>query len=237
MSGKRDRLYRRPHRPLERFAFDEPVAEVFPDMLRRSVPGYALLLELLGLVAEHHWRPGGRVYDLGCSLGAATAAIHARLGAKPAAYIAVDQSEAMLERCRAELGDLQAPLELHCADLRQIPIRRAAVVVLNLTLQFISPRDRLPLLRDIHAGMLPGGVLLLAEKIAPDEAEIPALHEKFKRARGYSELEISQKRRALERVLRIESAATHRRRLRRAGFKHTYLWFRALNFAAFAAVK
>lgn len=245
MTNKRDRLYRKPQRPLARFAFDEPVAAVFPDMLARSVPGYALLLELLGLVAEHHWQPGGRVYDLGCSTGAATAAVHARLGDKPEAYIAVDQSEAMLKRCRAELGTLKAPLEIYCADLREVQIQKASIVILNLTLQFINIKNRLSLLRDLRTGMLPGGVLLLAEKTAPARANKnrsltspdPALHEAFKRAHGYSDLEISQKRQALEKVLRCEPAEAHRRRLRRAGFTQIYPWFQALNFTAFAAVK
>lgn len=237
MPDKRDQLYRAPQQPLQQFAFDEPVAAVFPDMLHRSVPGYALLLELLGLVAEHHWQPDGKVYDLGCSLGAATAAIHARLGGKPAAYVAVDQSEAMLKRCRAGLGKLQAPLQIHCADLRRIPVQQASVVVLNLTLQFIDLKDRLPLLRSLHAGMLLGGVLLLAEKIAPAEPETPALHENFKRAQGYSDLEISQKRQALEQVLKIEPPAAHQQRLHEAGFTQIYPWFQALNFIAFAAVK
>jgi tRNA (cmo5U34)-methyltransferase len=115
------------------------------------------------------------------------------------------------------------------------------VVVLNFTLQFLASEERLALLQRIHAGMLPGGVLVLSEKIRFAEETGQQFQERmhlaFKRANGYSEMEISQKRQALERVLIPDTLAEHRERLLQAGFDRVEPWFQAFNFASLAAFK
>lgn len=238
----RDSLYDTPQPMLVDFAFDEKVAAVFPDMIRRSVPGYGEVIALLGLFAERYAQPGSTLYDLGCSLGAATLSLRRRLRAADCRIVAVDNAPAMAARCREHVAadSATAPVEVVCADLREVPIEDASVVVLNFTLQFLTPAERLPLLKRIRAGLRPGGVLVLSEKVvaeAPAEQQfLETLHLEFKRANGYSELEISQKRSALERVLAPESVAVHRKRLAEAGFGASHLWFRSLNFVSLAAL-
>ncbi len=238
-----DTIYATAHEPLADFAFDARVAAVFPDMIRRSVPGYGTVVGLLGLIAGEYAQADSRLYDLGCSLGAATLAMRRRIDKPGCRIIAVDNSAPMVERCRENLAEDNAPtpVEVVCADIRAIAIDDASVVVMNFTLQFIDPGERLALLRRIHTGLRPGGALLLAEKIAFAEATEQAtqerLHLAFKRANGYSELEISQKRSALERVLIPETAECHIARLQEAGFASVQRWFQAFNFAAFLAVK
>ena len=126
-------------------------------------------------------------------------------------------------------------------DIVTSEITDASMVVLNLTLQFIPPSERLPLLSRIHAGMRPGGVLILSEKVVYDDAGLNTLltemHLDFKRAHGYSELEISQKRTALENVLVPETVAAHRERLLTAGFSSADVWFQCFNFMSMLAVK
>ncbi|WJW76549.1 carboxy-S-adenosyl-L-methionine synthase CmoA [Thiohalobacter sp. IOR34] len=239
----RDRLFADDPGMLVDFRFDSAVARVFPDMIRRSVPGYGEIIGLLGLFAERYTQPGSTLYDLGCSLGAASLAMRRRIPHPDCRIVAVDNAEAMLERAREHLAaDPQpTPVELRCADLREVPIEDASVVVLNFTLQFIDPADRLPLLERIHHGLRPGGVLLLAEKI--DFANElshdfhTGMHLAFKRANGYSELEISRKRSALERVLIPDTLEQHRERLGWAGFQRIETWFQCFNFAALAAFK
>lgn len=241
--SRKDTLYAVPHEPMADFAFDERVAAVFPDMIRRSVPGYGTLTGLLGLVAGEYAQPDSRLYDLGCSLGAATLAMRRRIGQPRCRIIAVDNSPAMAERCRENIEADQAPtpVEVVCADIQAIAIEQASVVAMNFTLQFIEPAVRLPLLRRIHAGLLPGGVLLLAEKLRfanpAEQTEQEHLHLAFKRANGYSELEISQKRAALERVLLPDTLEEHHARLHAAGFSQVWPWFQAFNFAALIAVR
>ena len=236
-----DRLFARPLAEIAGFRFDHRVADVFPDMIRRSVPGYATIVAMTGTLAERYAQPGTRCYDLGCSLGASTLALRQGIGARDCIIVAADNAPAMIERCRtvlaADAGT--APVELRAADIRDLDIANASVVVLNFTLQFIAPAERAALIRRIRAGLVPGGVLVLSEKIAFADAALDALmidlHHAFKRANGYSELEIAQKRAALEQVLIPETLETHRRRLHDAGFAAADVWFQCFNFASLLA--
>ena len=238
-----DTLYASPRDHIVDFAFDASVASVFPDMIRRSVPGYGEIIALTGLLAEQYAQPGSRCYDLGCSLGAVSLSMRRRIPHADCRIIAVDNAPAMLEQAQRRLADAPgvAPVELRCADVREVTIEDASVVVLNFTLQFIEPAERLPLLQRIQAGLRPGGILVLAEKLAfandLEQDFNTDMHLAFKRANGYTELEISQKRTALEKVLIPDTRDQHEERLRWAGFKHSECWFRCFNFAAFVAFR
>lgn len=239
----KDAIYATPQEHIVDFAFDERVASVFPDMIRRSVPGYGDIIALLGLFAEQYATEGSALYDLGCSLGGATLSLRRRITAHGCRIIAVDNAEAMVERCRENIAtDLSpTPVEVVCADIREVEITNASVVVLNFTLQFLPPEERLALLKKIHHGLQPGGVLVLSEKLRFSNEESQrfeeSMHLAFKRANGYSEMEISQKRQALENVLIPETLDAHRERLTEAGFARTETWFQAFNFASIAAFK
>ncbi len=239
----KDAIYSKPQEHIVDFAFDERVASVFPDMIRRSVPGYGDIIALLGLFAEQYAQDGSTLYDLGCSLGAATLSLRRRIRAANCRIIAVDNAAAMVERCRENVAaDLSpTPVEVRCADIREVAFNSASVVVLNFTLQFLAPEERLALLQKIHAGMLPGGVLILSEKLCFADGKSQQFQEQmhlaFKRANGYSELEISQKRQALEKVLIPETLTQHCERLREAGFSRAEPWFQAFNFGSIAAFK
>lgn len=238
---RRDELFAgdRDDRP---FVFDEQVAAVFADMIRRSVPGYATLLDLIGVLAARVARPGLRLYDLGCSLGAVAAAMRAVPLPDGCRVIAVDNAPPMVERARHALAAQPgAPFDVICADIRDFAIEDAALVVLNYTLQFVPVSGRLDLLQDIAAGLIEGGALVVSEKTlaADDEQErlFTDLHDDFRRLNGYSDLEISRKRQALERVLIPESLDTHRERLATAGFRRVDQWFRCGNFVSLLAWK
>lgn len=228
----RDRLFAEPRQRVD-FAFDETVAAVFPDMIRRSVPGYETVVALTGLLAARHLGKGGRCYDLGCSLGASTLAVLRAIGATPCEILAVDSSAPMLAAARGlpEFDDRVTWVE---ADVREVGIEHGQVVILNYVLQFLPPEDRLPLLRRIRAGLAGGGVLIVSEKLAAGDY-FDGLHLAFKRANGYSELETSQKRDALLNVMRIDTEAAHLARFREAGFAAARIWFRCLNWASFVA--
>lgn len=243
--SKRDVLYADLHADLEAFVFDERVAAVFADMVRRSVPGYATVIAMTGVLAARFAQPQSAVYDLGCSLGATTLAMRQKLLAPGCTLIAVDNSSAMLQAAQNALAQFDdgafAPVEYLCADIQHVPISNASVVALNFTLQFIPLHERAALLQRIYAGMRPGGVLILSEKMrAADPAldqRLQALHLDFKRANGYSELEISQKRSALEDVLIAETEEAHLQRLHDCGFVQATRWFQCLNFASWIAWK
>lgn len=239
----KDAIYATPQEHIVDFAFDERVASVFPDMIRRSVPGYGDIIALLGLFAEQYAKEGSTLYDLGCSLGAATLSLRHRITVPGCRIVAIDNAAAMVERCREHMAnDLSpTPVEVICADIRDVAIENASVVVLNFTLQFLSPNERLTLLKNIYNGLLPGGVLVLSEKIRFADEHCQqfeeSMHLAFKRANGYSELEISQKRQALENVLIPETLEQHHERLSEAGFSSSATWFQAFNFASLVAFR
>ena len=221
------------------FVFDARVARVFADMLRRSVPCWPELLSTLGLVAARLHLPDRPIYDLGCSLGATAAALLARL--PQARIIAVDDAPAMLEGLRERLAEPVAAGRIKpvCADIRTLPVTDAGLIVLNLTLQFVPPEERLALLKHLRRGLVRGGALILVEKVmwpdADTDALMEALHQDFKRAQGYSALEIARKRSALEAVLVPDDIETHEQRLRRAGFPRVERWFQCFNFIGWVA--
>jgi tRNA (cmo5U34)-methyltransferase len=225
------------------FVFDERVVRVFPDMIARSVPGYALVPPMTGLLARRYAQAGSCLYDLGCSLGASTLAMRTAVAAPNTRILAVDNSPAMVRRCRelVEQDPGEIPVEVLEADLRDVRVENASVVVLNFTLQFVDPRDRLGALEGVRAGLRDGGVLVLSEKICFDDPRSQALqenwHHDYKRAKGYTELEISGKRSALEKVLRADGEARHRERLSAAGFSRVERWFQCFSFCSYVAFR
>lgn len=238
---RRDRIFRDP--PSGEFRFDDAVARVFPDMLKRSIPGYGTLVELCAVLAQRTVTPGSHVYDLGASHGAVTRAIRDALGPTDATIVAVDNSEAMVARCLEEWpagkndGGL-AEVRVELADVTRFPLERASLVVMNFTLQFLPPDERLALLVRIREALLPDGVLVLSEKtqsLDPDDEDFERrLHDSFRAMNGYTELEMARKREALERVLVPDSIELHEERLRDAGFR-VQPWFRALQFVSWIA--
>lgn len=239
----RDRLYATHQQAVQRFCFDEHVAQVFPDMIGRSVPGYGLLVDMIGVLAAEHAQTDSVCYDLGCSLGAVAFAMCASVPHQNCRIVGVDTSEAMLARANAALQQMPAgiPVVFRCEDVTAMRFEPASVIVMNFTLQFIAPDQRDALLQRLYQALLPGGILVLSEKLRFDalseQEELMRLHHAFKRAQGYSDLEVAQKRQALENVLLPDSSDEHLQRLRAAGFDQAVRWFQCFNFASFVAIR
>lgn len=242
-SNRPDKLYADPLANVAEFRFDDSVADVFGDMIQRSVPGYSTILSMIGDMAERYAQANSRCYDLGCSLGAASLMMSAHIKAAGCEIVAVDNSEAMICRCRNrnQGRELPTPIQWLLEDVAHTKIENASLVVLNYTLQFIPPVARQTLIDRIYQGMNKGGVLLISEKIHFEDQQLNKLmidlYHNFKRANGYSDLEIAQKRTALENVLISDDLNTHQSRLKMAGFQRYEPWFQCLNFASFIAIK
>jgi len=240
---QKDTIYAQAHEAVGDFQFDESVVAVFPDMIQRSVPGYQTILTGIGELTKQYAQVDSKLYDLGCSLGAASLTMRRNIQQENCEIIAIDNSQAMIKRAEEYLHAYHSDIPVHllCDDMTQVPIENASVVVINFTLQFIDPEERDALVKRIYKGLKPGGILILSEKIHfEDQAmqqAIEHMHLQFKRANGYSELEISQKRSSLENVLISDTEAEHITRLNNAGFESAGIWFQAYNFASFLAIK
>lgn len=248
----RDTLFSHPLDKLVDFNFDEKVANVFPDMINRSVPGYAGIVAMTGILSAEFYQTGSNCYDLGCSLGASSLSMANAIKDSALRIIAVDNSQAMIQKAQAlitqdksdesDCGYIDySAINFVCEDVNQIDINNASVVVMNFTLQFIAPEQRADLLSKIYRGMKDGGILILSEKLNYTEKDQQQLlidmHHFFKNANGYSHLEISQKRQTLENVLLPETLEQHKIRLQKVGFKQTEQWFQCFNFSSLIAIK
>ncbi|MDX8384380.1 MAG: carboxy-S-adenosyl-L-methionine synthase CmoA [Ghiorsea sp.] len=223
------------------FTFDAEVSRVFADMIARSVPGYALTLQMIAVIAGLYAQKGSRLYDLGCSLGASTLAMAHGVKVEDCVIVGVDNSQSMLDSCQKNVAQSPVAVDLLHQDIEDVIIKDASIVVLNFTLQFIAKEKRDALLQHIFKGMRQGGVLILSEKVMFEadfvQKEHIKLHESFKKAQGYTDLEVSRKRQSLENVLLSESLDEHHQRLLAAGFSQSQTWFQCFNFVSMLAYK
>lgn len=238
-----DLIYSNPHKQVKDFAFDAQVVEVFPDMISRSVPGYSTIIDTIGRLSQQFVQENSNIYDLGCSLGAASIAMRKGINVENCHIYGVDNSADMVKRCKLHIDAFKGktPVTIIEGNIQDIEINNASMVVLNFTLQFIERSQRQALLNKIASGLNKGGLLVLSEKFnhgdkVADELLID-LHHSFKRDNGYSELEVAQKRTALEKVMLTDTIPEHIERLEKAGFNHISPWFQCFNFTSFVAIK
>lgn len=239
----KDEVFRDEIEKASDFKFGANVAKVFDDMVNRSVPFYGEIQRMMAELAATHAAEGSFVYDLGCSTGTTMIGMNTMVDGDTR-FIGIDDSQEMLNKCEAKLKEagFTRPFELRCADLGQgIKIENASVVVLCLTLQFVRPIYREKLLKDIYQGLNPGGVLILVEKILAEDSrfnrDFIEYYYNYKRRNHYSELEISQKREALENVLVPYKLSENISLLRDCGFQHCEVFFKWYNFAGLVATK
>lgn len=243
MQKEKDEVFKETLARPSDFKFSSKVAGVFDDMVVRSVPYYIEMQRMMGEIAADHYQDNTNVYDLGCSTG--TTLICMNESVPPhAKFIGIDDSPDMLKKCRDKLEEagFNRPYELQVADLNQgVKIENASVVVLCLTLQFVRPINRQNLVKNIFDGMVSGGALIVIEKILAEDSAFNRDFIKYyydmKRRNNYSEMEISQKREALENVLIPYKLSENITLLRNAGFAHCELFFKWYNFAGFIAKK
>lgn len=239
----RDQIYSSSLEQVKDFTFDKTVVEVFPDMIQRSVPGYSTIISTIENLTEKFHQADSNLYDLGCSLGAATLSMRKAVVKENCKVFGIDNSQAMVDKCRLHIKAYKSdvPVEITMADIMEYPLEDASVVVMNFTLQFLPPEQREVMLAKIYRALKPGGVLILSEKLKWKNEQVNEvindLHLDFKRANGYSELEISQKRSAIENVMKIDSESTHLNRLQQVGFDSASIWYQCFNFASFIAIK
>ncbi len=230
------------HKPSD-FKFSSKVAGVFDDMVNRSVPYYEEIQRMIGELTIDHYQENSYVYDLGCSTGTTMIYMNETVP-QHIPFIGIDDSTDMLKKCQEKLdaAGISRDINLETADLNtHVNIHDASVVILCLTLQFIRPLNRERLLKQIFDGTVKGGALIVIEKIlaedSPFNRDFIDYYYNFKRRNEYSELEISQKREALENVLIPYKLSENITLLRNAGFNHCEVFFKWYNFAGFIAKK
>jgi tRNA (cmo5U34)-methyltransferase len=240
---ERDEVFREQYAKPSDFKFSSKVAGVFDDMVNRSVPYYEEMQRMVAELAADHANENSKIYDLGCSTGTTMIHMDQTVGDN-VQFVGVDDSRDMLDKCRNKLEQAQFkhPFDLVVADLNQdVKIDNASVAVLVLTLQFVRPINRERLIKQIFDGLQSDGALILIEKILAEDSRFNRDFIKYyydmKRRHHYSELEISQKREALENVLIPYKLSENITLLRDAGFEHCEVFFKWYNFTGIIAKK
>jgi len=232
-------------RAISDFDFGAETAAVFDDMLERSVPFYAEIQHMVAELAADFAAEDSTIVDLGCSTCTSFLQIGSCLPAGVAVrFVGIDNSSEMLERAESKLEAQKFawPYELRCQDLdRGVDVEGASVVLLVLTLQFVRPLYRERVIRSIYDGMRPNGCLILVEKVLGESSTFNRLFIKhyydLKRKNGYSDLEIAQKREALENVLVPYRLEENRQLLTGCGFRSVDVFFKWYNFCGMLAMK
>lgn len=237
----KDTVFAKPQTTIAGFAFNETVTNVFADMISRSVPGYELTLEMIGVITAQYGQANTHLYDIGCSLGAASFAMQQKAPSN-CHIIGIDNSAAMVDKAQSLVTASDTPnLNIVQADACEYSYSNASVITSNFTLQFIPTEQRLGLLTQLNDALIDGGALVLSEKIdfanANHSETMIDMYHAFKHGRGYSQLEIAQKREALENVLVPETIDAHKARLKDAGFSDVLVWFQCFNFCSMLAIK
>lgn len=237
-----DRIFADPNRKVADFSFDADIAEVFEDMLDRSVPGYREIQRMICELASDFAVDGTNVYDLGCSTG--TTIRHLDALSQQVRFVGIDSSESMLEKARQAFAasPLRHPYSLALRDLNEgVQVEEASVVVMSLTLQFVRPLYRERALREIRRGLHEDGCLILIEKVLGEDSLLNRLfiqhYHEFKQRNGYTEIEIAKKREALENVLLPYRLKENEEMLRQVGFRAVDVFFKWYNFAGLLALK
>ncbi len=240
---KQDLLFSSPMKSVREFVFDSQVAEVFDNMVSRSVPLYQDIQLATVKLCARLARDGTRIYDLGCSTGTTLFLLAQQLGDRNVQIVGVDNSAPMLAQCKKKLNGLNTVRNVAFveADLQDFVPEPASVVILNYTLQFLPLSERPRLLKSVFDCLQPTGALLVSEKVSHRSVSLHQvlyeMHHDFKRSHGYSELEISQKRDALENVLVPITCEENLELLKSAGFEETEVYAKWYNFASFVAFK
>lgn len=240
-----DKLFARTRVRNEDFTFGEDTAAVFDDMLDRSVPFYPEIQRMLGELSSDFAVDGSAIYDLGCSTANTLIAVGSMLRPElNVRFVGLDSSEDMLRKAEQKLLATRFPwpYTLTHHDMNDgLQIENASVALMVLTLQFVRPLNREAVVSSVHRGLNHNGCFLLVEKVLGEHSTFNRLfidhYYEMKRRKGYSDLEIAQKREALENVLIPYRLEENKRLLRHVGFQHVDVFFKWYNFCGIIAIK
>lgn len=241
LQSAKDQLFEGSSYPIP-FDFNGAVANVFDDMASRSIPLYQNVTVYLAEWVKRYYIPGTRVYDIGCSTGTTLINI-AQILDDSASLIGIDKSSDMLARAQDKLDATGCAhrIQLINEDARFLELKSASVVILNYTLQFLPPEDRVALLNKIFSSLEPGGILFISEKtrlLDPKmHKSVTDIYENFKHKQGYSHKEIARKKAALEKVLLPYTESELREKVHNAGFSYCESVMKWNQFVSLVAVK
>ncbi|MES0489230.1 MAG: carboxy-S-adenosyl-L-methionine synthase CmoA [Leptospirales bacterium] len=239
----KDEIYKNRRNRIEKFTFSKEVSQVFDDMIRRSVPGYLENIFMCTDLINEIYNGEGILYDLGCSTAALPISLSEKFNEKPFTYTGIDNSEAMVDKARNNTKNLPEHhnIQFVAGDIREFDFSNAAIFIASYTLQFIPPGEREELVKKIFDRLPPGGTFIMSEKVLEEHIQateiFKTMHYLLKKDQGYSDIEISQKREAIEEILVPFTVENNLKMLKEAGFASASIFLKKYNFTSFIAIK
>ena len=223
----------------KQFEFDNEVADVFDDMIDRSVPFYKENLNLSINILKNYINDNDNILDLGSSTG--TFLINLAKLNPNLKLTGIDNSSAMIQKAQKKAKAFGVNIDFLEEDFLEYEFGKNKIISANYTIQFIRPIKREKLITKIYNSLEDGGIFLMSEKLISEDKKLNKIlideYYKYKKEKGYSEYEIAKKREALENVLIPYTELENREMLSTSGFKHIEVIFRWCNFATFLAFK
>jgi tRNA (cmo5U34)-methyltransferase len=222
----------------EAWVFDDDVSSIFDMHVRRSVPCYEDIQELISSISADYLHPGSVVYDLGTATGEVIYNIDLKSPWKDISYVGIDNSPSMIRVATHKCSHIRNA-EFICDRVEDVVFPNPSDLIISaFTLQFLDPADRLKVLCQIKKTLTPRGIFILCEKVVPGDKTVKnqyiSLHEKWK-SKFFSEDEIRNKKERLVNVMRPLSAADNMKQLREAGFRKIIPFFQWCNFICWTA--
>ena len=223
---------------IERFEFNGDVANVFDDMLKRSVPLYdALLNQIAQLCTSYSTADHPTIYDLGCSTGALVPRLNKRNASFK--YVGIDLSKPMIDRAQRHASENVSFVQSDILDVVQF--ESVGVIVCNLVLQFVPLDQREALLKQYYDALPKGGALIVVEKIRQADDVMQTMYNdafyQYKRTNGYSDAEIFNKEASLKGVLMPATNDYYLNQFQSLSFSLSDIFYKWYNFVGYLAIK
>ena len=185
-------------KPGEKWEFNEDVAACFANMLERSIPDYKSMRALTYKIGGQYIKPDTLIVDVGCSTGLAVEPFVEQFRDQND-FLLIDSAPAMVEASRKRFRDEPGVTVRPGYLWDHLPLKDPASLVLSvLSLQFMPTSYRQKLISDIYGGLVPGGALILVEKVVSENLDeiMVQMYYEMKRENGYTEEQIMEKHRA-----------------------------------------
>lgn len=220
------------------WTFKGEIAKDFDKHVRASVPLYDTIQNLILGISYFFIRENSKVVDLGHSTGETILNLKRNIN-KPFKIIGIDSSQKMIIEAKNKLSGIN-DVELINADIIDLKLPKADLVISNLTMQFISIKNRKKVINNIYNSLNEGGAFIMVEKVILPRGDYQniytQLYSDFKERQGFNDKEIRDKDKSLRSVLVPLESNENKKILNSAGFK-VEEFFRYLNFVGYLAIK
>ena len=241
--------------PGAKWEFDENVADVFENMLERSIPQYEVMRDSVATLAHKATlvkplKLSLSMLDIGCSDGLMIERLIDKFAqdkreGMSIIFNGIDISEPMLKKAKYRFLDeiIDRKVNIFEHDLRDgFPEGIYDVITSVLSIQFTPIEHRQNIIQNIYNHLSPtNGCFIMVEKILGNTAALNNMfvdtYYDMKRKNGYTQEQIDRKRLSLEGVLVPVTNDWNIELLKQAGFKQVDVFWRWMNFVGYIAIK